>query len=171
MARGSRLPHVSVAMKSKLLFFVCGLYGLGLGPAVGQTVGHFNLTLDQTVTNGIPGPGAGDIESAGSTDVYTFTALPGQVVYFDEQSGDSCTTHLFWRCTDATKGVLFDEQLASTGVCLGSGHDPGLLTLTNGGDYTLTVYGQGTNTGTYQFTIWGVTNQFFNLALTDQSAA
>src|SRR5262249_36212070 len=84
----------------------------------------------------------------------------GQTVYFDEQSGDSCSMRLYWRCTDQAGAVLFDQQLAAFGFC--NTAEPGTLTLTNGGSYTITVYGQTDATGTYQFIVWPVTNQVFS---------
>ena len=125
----------------------------------------FNTAINESVSNGIPAAGAGNIETPGVQDFCTFTAAPGQVVYFDEQSRDSCGPQLFWRCTDPTGAVLYDELFASGGFCPNAGHDPGLLTLTNGGTYTITVYGLADATGTYQFTIWSVTNQFFSTAI------
>ena len=123
----------------------------------------FTLEIGQAVTNGVPASGAGNIETPGVEDIYSFTAARGQVVYFQEQSGDSCATGIYWRCQDATGTVLFDEQLANHGFC--GVHDPGIITLTNGGAYTLTVYGQASATGTYQFEVWNVTNQSFTIEI------
>ena len=123
----------------------------------------FTLEIGEAVTNGVPAAGAGNIESPGVEDIYGFTAARGQVVYFQEQSGDSCATGIYWRCQDATGTVLFDEQLANHGFC--GVHDPGIITLTNGGAYTLTVYGQASATGTYQFEVWNVTNQDFTIEI------
>jgi hypothetical protein len=103
------------------------------------------------VTNGVPAVGAGNIETPGARDVYTFNASPGQAVHFDAQSGDNCVLPLKWRCVDATGVVLFDQLFGAIGPC-GPG-DPGTLTLTNGGTYVITVYGVEDGTGTYQFQI------------------
>ena len=126
------------------------------------------ISIGQAVTNGVPGPGAGQIETPGVVDSYTFTATAGQRVYFDEQVNESCGARLWWRCVGPTNEVLFDEVFAAFGPCGAS--DPGLRTLTNGGTYTITVYGQGDATSAYAFNVWPVTNQSFAIALNDMIA-
>ncbi len=105
----------------------------------------FAIAIGSTVANGVPKAGAGNIESPGAKDIYTFTAAAGASVYFDSQStsGVSLTT---WKCTDANGTQIFSS-------CLGCG-DPGAKTLTLGGTYTITV-GDTTrdSVGTYQFQI------------------
>ena len=46
---------------------------------------QFAITIGDTVSDGAPGSGAGNLETPGVWDVYTFEANPGQVVYFDNQ--------------------------------------------------------------------------------------
>jgi hypothetical protein len=49
--------------------------------------------------------------------------------------------------------------------------DPGVYTLELGGTYTLTVYGDGDTTGTYQFQVWDVpAPQTFDIGLGDTVA-
>ena len=42
----------------------------------------FGIDLGQTVTNGVPGQGAGQIETAGGQDLYSFTGNAGQKIKF-----------------------------------------------------------------------------------------
>src|SRR6185295_15399438 len=42
----------------------------------------FAITIGSTVTNSVPGPGAGNLELAGANDIYTFTGTSNQLVYF-----------------------------------------------------------------------------------------
>lgn len=42
----------------------------------------FAVTLGQPVTNGVPGQGAGQIETAGGQDLYTFNGVVGQKIHF-----------------------------------------------------------------------------------------
>ena len=56
-------------------------------PSVGQTTDTFEIAYGDTVSDGVPGPGAGNIEVAGAVDVYTFEAATGDAVIFDAVSG------------------------------------------------------------------------------------
>ena len=58
-----------------------GAYALKIWPVADQS---FTLSLGGVVTNGVPGPGAGVIESPGEHDVYTFRAAPQQLVYLED---------------------------------------------------------------------------------------
>jgi len=104
----------------------------------------FELVLEQPVSNGVPGRGAGNIEVPGATDTYTFTLTDTTVLYFDEQAG-SCS--IDWQC-DGPNGAVFPLRI----VCLA---DPGTLVLEPGA-YTITVSGGGGAVGVYGFTVWEV---------------
>ncbi len=106
----------------------------------------FALSIGDAVADGVPAAGAGRIESPGVKDVYTFTAAPGQTVYFDNQGGGSL--HIDWTLRDDTGGVVFDYPFYG---------DYGDVTLTKGGTYTLTVGADSNNfVGTYAFKLWNV---------------
>ena len=107
---------------------------------------NFSINLEETVSDGVPGVGAGNIEEPGTTDVYTFTVAPGTDVYFDELAG-GCG--IAWNCVDSGGNVVFTDS----GMC---GADPQIYTLTAGGTYTATVFGEGAATGTYSFIVWEV---------------
>ncbi len=87
------------------------------------------------IADAAPGPGAGNIETPGRQDIYTFVATEGQVIYFDEQEGD-----LWWELFDAAGNEIF--SLINT--------DKGPITLA-GGTYILTADPPGDRTGTYRF--------------------
>ena len=109
----------------------------------------FAINLEDEVSNGVPGPGAGTIEIPGATDVYTFSAQPGQRVYFQVQEPPQSVDLVSWRLQDELENILFD-------TCLQCG-DPGVKTLERGGTYTLTVGNQtGAATGSYRFRGWNV---------------
>ena len=109
---------------------------------------EFAINIGDVVSDGNPAAGAGNIESPGVKDIYTFNASAGQQVFFDQQ-GHSGISQINWQVVDQDGTVIFD-------TCLGCG-DPGVRTLTRGGTYTLTV---GDNRddgfGTYQFQLWNV---------------
>ncbi|MBL9171014.1 MAG: hypothetical protein JNN07_25000, partial [Verrucomicrobiales bacterium] len=136
-------------------------YAFQIVPVVPQ---QFALNLGQTVTNGVPAAGAGNIESPGATDTYTFTATAGQTVYFDEMTGFGCNPFLRWRLVNPQGGQVFDQVFAAFDQC-GSGPDVGIVTLTNAGTYSLTVYGVLDFTTPYAFQIVPVVPQQFALNL------
>ena len=121
---------------------------------------QFAITIGDTVSNGMPSAGAGNIESPGREDIYTFQANAGQQIYADLQSF-SGIPQVKWRIEDG-----LGNELANT--CLGC-TEPGVLTLTQGGTYTITVGSLGQSQfGTYQFTIWDVPPpQQFAIAIGD----
>src|SRR5207253_1027417 len=119
---------------------------------------RFAIGVGETVTNGFPGVGAGNIESPGAQDIYTFTVAAGQAVYFDSQAWEDYT--LEWRLLDPAGAQVFVR-------CLGCG-SPGVLILTNAGPYTIIVGSRSAATGTYQFKLWNVAApQQFSIAVGD----
>ena len=109
---------------------------------------EFAITIGDVVEVGVPGTGAGNIETPGVKDVYTFTAQAGQVVFFDVQER-SGLTFVEWQVVDQDGTVVFDTCLGCT--------EPGARVLERGGTYTITVgESDGDETGTYRFQIWDV---------------
>ena len=43
----------------------------------------FAIQIGDTITNGVPGSGAGNIEVPGAWDFYTFNATNGQLAFFE----------------------------------------------------------------------------------------
>jgi hypothetical protein len=107
---------------------------------------RFSIKVGDRVKPGIPGAGAGLIESPGAEDIYLFTASPGQKAYFHVLERSAGMEHNKWRLVDENGMEVFNTCLGCT--------EPGLRTLIKGGVYTLT-FGTGTNpsTGTYGFEI------------------
>ncbi|MCA9283981.1 MAG: hypothetical protein KDA22_02110 [Phycisphaerales bacterium] len=110
-----------------------------------ESAQHFDIGLDQVVSNGVPAPGAGNLEFPGAVDLYTFTAKPGTEVFFDEVSTTNCS--ITWTLSDESDSILFSEQF---GQC---GPDAGVLTL-DGGTYTIRIeIPSGNGTGIYSFVL------------------
>lgn len=92
---------------------------------------RFDISPTSRIAAGVPGHGAGMIETPGASDVYVFRAGAGQRVYFRMREHGSNMSQIKWRLTDQD-----DQEVFST--CLGCG-DPGMQTLARGGTYTLAV--------------------------------
>ncbi|MBL9118719.1 MAG: hypothetical protein JNL80_02250 [Phycisphaerae bacterium] len=117
---------------------------------------NFVIGLEQPVSNGVPGPGAGNLESPGATDTYTLTITAPTSIYAEEIGG-SCSIN--WIMRSPSNAIVFNDAV----IC---GGDPGVKVLTEIGDYTITVAGQPTTTGTYSFTIWELNApQLFSIGL------
>ena len=120
----------------------------------------FNIAIGDTVTNGVPGPGAGNLETAGALDIYTFTGGVGQEVFFEDR-GATPNGLIRYDVYDSQWTGLFGEWL-------NYGQDLGRQTLERGGTYYIVASGyNNTTTGTYSFKIWPVTDQSFNIAIGD----
>jgi TIR domain len=105
---------------------------------------QFSIKIGDKVKPGMPGSGAGVIETPGAEDIYAFSAAPGQKVYFHLLERDKGMDYIKWRLVDENSAEIFNN-------CLGCS-DPGIQTLTKGGKYTLIV-GNRSNpaTGNYAF--------------------
>jgi TIR domain len=109
---------------------------------------RFDIRIGDTISDGVPGPGAGYIESPGAQDVYSFTATPRLQVQFRPITLGPAMGNLFWRLLDDTGAELF-----STWIHV----NPGIQTLTKGGTYTLFVGNtESAQTGTYEFQLMPV---------------
>ncbi|MEZ4731121.1 MAG: hypothetical protein R3E79_28710 [Caldilineaceae bacterium] len=149
----SSTPASAVAIRASRPLAVGGTYTITVGNDRGDGTGSyqfqiwnvpaaqvFTINIGDTVSNGVPGTGAGNIETPGVKDIYHFTATPGHRVNFDVQQAINAG----WQVTDAAGTVIFN-------TCLGCG-DPGVKTLTLGGTYTITVGNdRGDGAGPYQF--------------------
>src|ERR1035441_2704799 len=71
---------------------VTGAYSFSLSNVVDQA---FTIAIGSIVTNGVPAPGAGRLQSAGADDLYTFTANAGQSVHFSDR--DASPRVASWR--------------------------------------------------------------------------
>jgi hypothetical protein len=101
----------------------------------------------------------GDIATPGEQDTYTFTAQPGQIMYFDSLNG---SVDLRWNLTDEDNTSVFQGQWTR------ETDDPGRYVLERGGEYTITVYGQGEATGAYSVQLWNVpSTQIFETSISE----
>jgi Trypsin-like peptidase domain len=130
------------------VLFVAGLLSVGLAALLitfvvpgGPEPDRFEVSVGDQIAPGRPGPGAGTLEEAGSTDVYSFTTEPGQVTLHVEEP-------------DCTAGpplqLTLDEQSAGIFGCEAD------LPLAGPGDHELSVsslcggMGGPSCTGTYR---------------------
>lgn len=141
----------------------------GTGPVEGDSVrldfdfskaaqNLYPIAIGDTVSNGVPAVGAGNIETAGGLDIYTFHGNAGQRVFFDVRSTG---LNVGWQLHSPSNAVIFDK-------CFACG-DPGSFTLPDAGTYKVTVGGESNNvTGTYSFKLWNVpAPQHFAIAIGD----
>jgi hypothetical protein len=100
---------------------------------------EFAVKVGDVIKENVPGPGAGNIESPGATDIYKFTVAAGQRVYFQLLDYEKTIGYLRWKLADQDGVEIFN-------TCLGCS-SPGTQTLRKGGAYTLKV-GNETDPGT-----------------------
>jgi hypothetical protein len=106
---------------------------------------EFELQIGDTVSDGEPGAGAGSIETPGVRDIYTFTAQPGQVIFFDAITGGP---YIRATMTDEDGAPIFENEWTDRAAVQ--------HTLERGGTYTITVSGVDDTVGAYSFQLWQV---------------
>ncbi|WP_162942139.1 hypothetical protein [Desertimonas flava] len=116
---------------------------------------HFAIAIGDTVSDGQPAPGAGNIETIGSADIYTFTGTAGRLIGLDVLAGEDFD----WSLVGPDGGeVPLVLALRRTGtprseLLIGQLRDVDVI-LPSDGEYTLTVDASGgTLTGTYSFAL------------------
>ena len=122
----------------------------------GSLTQYFTIAIGDSVSNGMPAPGAGNLEAPGAVDIYTFSAAAGQEIVFDWLSGSNGL--IGWQLAAPDQALLFDSVLADY-----------QLTLPQTGVYTLTVSGNNPSaTGLYGFRLLAVAApQQFAIAIGD----
>ena len=110
------------------------------------------LTLDTATT--------GDISAVGERDTFTFTLSEPQTIYVDAQ-GDCGGTQIRWQLVDASGNLVptTDGTATSSAACF----DLGRFDL-QPADYAVQV-SSTSSTGDYQFEVWQVVNQEFDISL------
>ena len=118
-------------------------------PEVGSApAGSFLIKIGETVSDGKPKAGAGEIGEPFEQDIYVFAAAPRQRVYFRPLEQSAGMGDLHWRLVDSREMVVFDGWIAQ---------EPGVQTLVRGGTYTLTVGSkESRGTGLYSFRLYNV---------------
>jgi len=112
---------------------------------------YFDIEIGDEVSNGKPDEGAGNIESPGSQDIYTFTVEPEQTIFIRIVQSPETNNNIGMYLTDSE-----DTDIISS--CLECG-DPGVVVLVLGGTYTLTIGNddpEGAGVGTYRIQLWEV---------------
>jgi hypothetical protein len=109
---------------------------------------YFAILPGDTVTNGVPGVGAGNLEMPGAQDVYTFQATAGQSLSFEAISKAAAFNNwLYWEVRTPSSALLFGNYFT----------DGGRKTMPETGTYTIRV-SVGTShpdyLGTYAFRIY-----------------
>ena len=139
MAAGTYVATVSASGANT------GTYAFNLSAVSNEQA--FAISVGGSVSDGVPATGAGNIESPGAQDRYTFTVgAGGQRIYLQNVSGCACQWSL--RSSGGSYQYGFTQQGMS---------DVG-TTWMAAGTYVLTVSGSGANTGTYAFKVWAVPN-------------
>ena len=111
--------------------------------------GAFAIKIGDKIDDGVPGPGAGAIETPYGQNTYVFMAGLGQRVYFRMLRHSNGISYIRWRLVDTAGAEVFS-------TCLGCS-EPGVQILTKGGTYTLTVGSDNDpSTGTYQLQLFNV---------------
>jgi hypothetical protein len=154
----TRLFHVSLVLAIALTLLGSLMISLGQVQSVRAlpSVDQFVISIGDTVSDGEPGPGAGNIEGPGEVDIYNFDAAAGQKVIFDWLSGTN--TMIGWQLQAPDSTILFDSVLQDWQV-----------DLSQTGTYTLTVEGNNSNLfGIYSFKLLAVpAPQQFNINIGD----
>ena len=105
----------------------------------------FNISLGQIVSNGVPGIGAGNLETPGASDVYNFTVNSGQAVYLQDLSGAAPNVG-HYQLVDPYGNVIAANWL--------NGGNNWQQTLALAGTYSIIVNNNGgTGIGSYSFAL------------------
>jgi len=110
----------------------------------------FAIQIGDTITNGVPAAGAGNIEVAGAWDYYTFNATNGQLAFFEIISvASTFQGYLTCELKSPSSNTVFSSYLTS-------GNHLGRKLLSETGTYRMRVFAQsnGTNhVGAYSIRI------------------
>lgn len=124
----------------------------------------FAIQVGDTVANSSPAAGAGNIETAGAFDRYTFTGTAGQEVFFDNISAAaSLGGWLKWEVLTPTGQSLFATFLTGASV--------GKKTLPETGTYKINCWVAANNPafiGDYSFRLRAVESSQFAINIGDQ---
>lgn len=124
------------------------LLGLVLSSSTGKLAAEqFAIQIGDTVTDGLPGAGAGRIDVNTATDIYSFSGSMGQNIFLEEISvASSFAGWLRWEIKSPGNVTVASSYL--------EGNNEGRRTLPENGTYTLRVWVGAANTayvGVYSF--------------------
>ncbi len=128
-----------------------GTYSLGVFTVVDD--GPIALTLPVEVSQDVPVIGAGNIETRGGRDAYTFAGTAGQVIYVNDRR-EGFSNQLLFQMQRPDGGFLISEWMDNV--------DPGRVVLPTTGTYTIRVLASSSwpeLTGPYAFGLTFVEDQ------------
>ena len=109
---------------------------------------EFTFVIGDTVSDGVPGVGAGRLSTAKESDFYTFTATAGELAFFEALSQDATFKgSLRWQLLAPSGAVVFTSFFTNA---------RGRTVLTEPGAYKIRVYTDGTDptwVGAYSFRV------------------
>jgi hypothetical protein len=107
---------------------------------------EFAISIGDTVSDGVPGPGAGRLATAKEEDFYTFTATAAQLVFFESLSQDPAFKgSLRWQLIQPSGRIVFGSFFSNR---------QGRTVLPEAGTYKIRVYSDGIDpswVGPYSF--------------------
>lgn len=122
----------------------------------------FPIAIGDTVSNGVPGPGAGNIEVPGAEDRYTFQGTAGQNVFFEQLGAATAFEgYLMWEILQPSGTTLTRAYIGGSGTI-------GRKTLPETGAYTIRVYVNSTKVsrlGTYSFRTYAIGDSTFPITV------
>ncbi len=116
----------------------------------------FDVSLPAVISNGVPGTGAGNLETTASTDVYRFTTATAAALQLDVSQCASSLSTVDWELVNAATGA----PVAAKAATCASTTQPNVPA----GSYRLTVTRNG-KSGTYKLALTSVTPQVVDLSL------
>src|SRR6185503_8677360 len=112
---------------------------------------NFNIVVGDTVSDGLPGVGAGRFATAKDEDFYSFTATAGQLVFFEALSQDPAfARNLRWQVLKPSGPAVFASFFSNP---------IGRTVLPEAGVYRVRIYSDGTNPnwiGAYSFRLLAI---------------
>lgn len=134
-----------------------GTYSFRLRPISADPT--YAIQIGDTVTNGVPGASAGNIEVPGAWDFYTFTATNGQIAFFEILgTAAAFQGNLSCELKSPSSNLVFSSYITA-------GNHPGRKVFTEIGTYRMRVFSPVNNTnqvGTYSIRVRAVpADQFF----------
>src|SRR5688572_10520181 len=98
---------------------------------------EFNINVGDTVSDGVPAPGAGRIATSQESDFYLFTATAGQLVFAEPLAQDEAfQRNLRWQLIKPNGQTVFSAFFSGI---------PGRTVLPDAGVYKIRVFTDGVN--------------------------
>ncbi|MFI0719154.1 VWD domain-containing protein [Streptomyces sp. NPDC021224] len=121
----------------------------------------FATSLPLSISDGVPGTGAGNFENGAAEDNYTFAVSAGQSIFVDPRSCPGGTGQLEWELENAA-----GDEVASDYGCMGDEADN-----LPAGTYRLRVHTQNQTPGTYTLNVTSIPSEISATAALDGSSS